>query len=744
MLGPIDERTPPMTPQLALRVAIIGGVALALFAVIFFRLWFLQILSGDRYVAEANSNVVQHIPVAAARGEIVDSSGTPLVESVEVPSIQIAPRSLPAPVTLDFGDQPRRADHGNVRPPVRIPAKDNAMFGRLARVIGMSTRPRSCSYTVYWTTGPFVYHVRLTPIACQVAKSVSQSSYANATIKTNVPIYVQDYVSERNAEFPGVLSQDTYVRRYPLGGAGTQLFGTYGPISAPEVGTKPYQGIKSGNLVGQSGLEAEYNWALQGVNGSEGVKVNSQGQFEGYAKETRAQQGNTLKLSLNAKLEQAGQNALQHSIELNGGTGGAFVALDPTNGQIYAMGSAPTYDPSKVSPSISGKELKLLDDPNSNQPLFDRAIDGAIPDGSTFKVITATAALESGNWALSDIYDDDAKFCFQGGLCLQNSGGEHYGPLNLEEAIEVSDDEFFYNLGDKMEGPSIYAADYHPSATEWPLQWWAGRFGIGHTTGVDLPGETNGEIGSPRLQAALWKEERECDTATGAYAYTSNTDPQLVSATKKPGYHRSQPVKTVLGEGGESVVSGGCADASSEYWSVGDNVNTGVGQYDDQVTPMQLAVVYSAIENDGTIVTPHVGEAVESRTGSILHRIDPPAKRKLNIDPAYLAAIQSGLRLAASASGGTSADVMGNFPEPVYGKTGTAERGDSAYSPEDAWYACYVPASATSKPIVVVVNVDKGGFGDVAAAPVARQILSQWFLGKPGAYTSGSSAGDQT
>ncbi len=735
MLGPIDERTPPMTPQLALRVAIVGGLALALFAVIFFRLWFLQILSGNQYVAEANSNVVQHIPVAAARGEIVDSSGTPLVASVEVPSIQIAPRSLPAPVTLDASVKPPV-------PPVRIPARDNAVFDRLAKVIGMSTKPRRCSYTVYWTTGPSVYHEQLAPIPCQVAKSVSQSSYANATIKTNVPKYVQEYVSERNAEFPGVLSQDTYVRKYPLGGSGTQLFGTYGPISALEVGTKAYQGIKSGNLVGQSGLEAEYNWALQGVNGSEGVKVNSQGQFEGYAKETAPQQGDTLKLSLNAKLEQAGQAALQHSIELNGGTGGAFVALDPTNGQIYAMGSAPTYDPSKVSPTISNKELKLLDSSNSNQPLFDRAIDGAVPDGSTFKVITATAALESGNWAVSDIYDDDAKFCFQGGLCLQNSGGEHYGPLDLEDAIEVSDDEFFYNLGDKMEGPSIDPTAYHPSATQWPLQWWAGRFGIGHTTGVDLPGEANGEIGSPQLQAALWKEERECDTATGAYKYSSPTG--LPSSTKLPGYHRSSPVHTVLGEGGESVVSGGCAIASAKYWSVGDNVNTGVGQYDDQVTPIQLAVVYSAIANGGTIVTPHVGEAVETRTGSILHKISPPAKRKLNIDPAYLSAIQNGLHLAASASGGTSADVMANFPKPVYGKTGTAELGDSAYSPEDAWYACYVPASATSKPIVVVVNVDKGGFGDVAAAPVARQILSQWFLGKPGTYTSGSSAGDQT
>lgn len=733
MLGPIDERTPPMTPQLALRVAMVGGIALLLFAVIFFRLWFLQVLSGSRYVAEAHSNHVAHIPVAAPRGEIVDAAGTPLVQSVKVPSIQIAPRSLPVPVTLY-----------NLR---HQPAKDYPLYDKLASLLRMSTKPRACKFTIYWKHGKYTnYDVQLAPIPCDVAKSVSQSSFANATIKTNVPTYIQDYIEERITEFPGVLSQDTYVSKYTLGNAGAQMFGTYGPITEAEVGTKAYNGIAAGNLVGQSGLEREYNWALQGVNGSEGIKVNSRGQFEGAAKTKPSIPGDTVKLSINAQLERVAQRELVHSININHGTGGSFVAMDPQTGAIYAMGSSPSYKPAKVSPSISTKELKLLDDPDSNQPLFDRAIDGALPDGSTFKVITAVAALESGKWSVDESFTDPPPpgYCFTGGLCLQNSGKSNYGTVDLQTAIEVSDDEFFYNLGDKMEGPSIDPSAYHPSPTEWPLQYWAGRFGIGHTTGVDLPGETAGEIGSPKLQKALWKLERECDTATGAYAYTSDSDPNLVSAAKQPGYHRSKPVHTVLGEGGESIVSGGCGIATAEYWSVGDNVNTGVGQYDDQVTPIQLAVVYSAIENGGTIVTPHIASEVESPSGTVVQKYKPAPKRKLDIDPSYLAAIQDGLRLAASAPGGTSADVMGSFPLRVYGKTGTAELGDSAYSPEHAWYVGYVPASATNKPIVVVVNVDKGGFGDVAAAPVVRTILSQWFYGKPGHYIEGSSAGDQT
>lgn len=708
MLGPIDDRNPPMTPQLALRVAMIGGLALLLFAIIFFRLWFLQVLSGTKYVAEATSNVVAHIPVAAPRGEIVDATGTPLVQSEPVPSIQIAPRALkPAPVTLDIG----------ATPPVSIPARDYPLLNRLARLMGMSTKPASCRYTVYFAhKRPSNYDVHLAPVACLIAKSVSQSPYANVAIKTNVPAYLQDYIAERPSEFPGVLYQDTYVRKYALDTAGAQIFGTYGPITAQEVGTKPYKGVLAGNLVGQTGLEESYNWALQGVNGEQGVKVNSQGQFEGYAKETKPIPGDTLQVSLYSKLEEVGQRALWHSIQVNGGTSGAFIAMDPVNGQVYAMGSSPSYNPAKVSPTITTKELRTLDAKSSNQPLDNRAIAGALPDGSTFKVVTATAALESGIWGVDTPFDDTGQFCVGTGFCLKNSGGAAYGSVDLETALEVSDDVYFYHLGYLLNAtPST-----HPNGGE--LQKWASKFGLGHTTGVDLPAESPGEIGSPKLVAELWKQERECDTATGLYK----------GRAKHP---------AVLSQYGDSIVSGGCGIDSAAYWTVGDNIETGVGQFDDEVTPIQLAVVYAAIENGGNIVTPHVGEDITSPTGGIVQKIDPAIKSHLDINPVYLDAIRQGLHLAATGPSGTSTSVMGNLGVPVYGKTGTAELGSDSTSPDDAWYAAYVPD--TKRPIVVVVNVEKGGFGAVAAAPVAREILSQWFFGKPGPYVAGSSTGNQ-
>jgi penicillin-binding protein 2 len=179
-----------------------------------------------------------------------------------------------------------------------------------------------------------------------------------------------------------------------------------------------------------------------------------------------------------------------------------------------------------------------------------------------------------------------------------------------------------------------------------------------------------------------------------------------------------------------------CGIADGRPWSIGDNVNLAVGQGDVQVTPLQLAVAYSAIANGGAIVRPHIGLDIQNNEGTVLQNINPVPVRQLNINPLYLETIRQGLREAASASGGTSAAVFSNFPQQVYGKTGTAQyNGQQDY----AWYACFVPPSATSKPIAVVVKVEQGGFGAVGAAPVARQILSQWFFGNKGAYVVGTS-----
>ncbi len=670
MTQPPEDRRPPLTPQLALRVAVVGSFALAMFAIIFFRLWFLQVLTGDQYLKAATVNRVRDIAIPAPRGEIVDRTGGILVDSKMALDVQISPPSLPP-----------------------SPRAQRVMFRRLAGVLNIPTRRVRCN-----VIGLGVVH--LAQIPCDVKKQLAALPYANVTVAKNVNRDVQFYIAERQNAFPGVEVQQVYLRNYPLHGLAAQLFGTVGPINAVEVKQKAYRGISQNAIIGQSGLEAAYDRYLRGTDGAERVQVDSLGQPTGELSKTSPVAGHNLALSLDVNVQRTGQAALQQSIDSNyPANGGAFVAMNPQDGSVYAMGSLPTFDPNVFTSNLSQSQYNKLISAGNNYPLLNRAIDSAGPTGSTFKPITATAALQSGNWTTGSIYDDTGSFCTSPGVCRRNAGGASNGPLDLVNAIRVSSDTFFYNLGARTNIADPLA---HPGGG--PLQHWARSFGIGQKTGVDVPGELSGTLPSPRWRANRDKLELECEQARGPFKG-----------------HRKQA---------------NCGIADGRPWSIGDNINLAVGQGDVQVTPVQLAVAYSAIANGGTIVRPHVGLNIENQDGTVLQKIDPPPSRHININPLYLETIRAGLRAAASQPGGTSADVFSNFPEQVYGKTGTAQyNGQQDYS----WYACFVPATATSKPIVVVVTVEQGGFGAVAAAPVARQILSQWFFGKPGAFVAGSS-----
>jgi len=690
--GTPEEDRPPLSPQLALRAAIVGTFALALFAIIFFRLWFLQVLSGNEYLAQATSNRVRDIAIAAPRGEILDATGATLVDSVPALAVQISPPDLPVPVSL-----------ANMRTP---PRADQKVYNRLAFVLGMSTRRERCKIA---SPPPNVLH--LSPVACDVAKQIALLPYADVTVKSGsvVSKYMQYYIAERQDQFPGVQVQRVYITHYPRKTLAAQVLGTVGPINSAEIHERAYKGVSPNQIIGQSGLEAQYDNFLRGTDGDQRVQVDSLGQPTGDLATKPPIPGHNLKLSLNAKVQQVGQNALQQSIDTNAGSGGAFVAMNPENGAVYAMGSLPSYDPGVFTGNLSQSTYEQLTNSNNGDPLLNRATQSAGPTGSTFKVITATAALQSGAWSLGETYDDTGQFCIDG-QCRHNSGHAAYGVVNMVSAIQVSDDVFFYNLGALT---NVSNPITHPNGGA--LDQWARAYGIGRKTGIDLGayGEVAGTLPTPKWRAQRNKLEAECDSATGPFKGKPKHPP------------------------------GGCgiADGTNRPWSVGDNINLGVGQGDVQVTPLQLAVVYSAIANGGTIVHPHIGADVQTQNGTVLQTINPKPFRHLNINPIYLETIRAGLRAAASQQGGTSAPVFSNFNQQVYGKTGTAQyiSPQTGIEQDYAWYACFVPATATSKPIVVVVTVEKGGFGAVAAAPVAREILSQWFYGKPGPFQAGSS-----
>jgi penicillin-binding protein 2 len=715
-----EDGRPPLTPALALRVAIVGSVVLALFAIVFFRLWFLQVLTGSQYVRAASVNRTRNVAIAPPRGEILDRSGKVLVNTKIARAVVIVPRGLPVALDAVSALDPPRRDEGvyaRLAHVLRIPAKQH-------HPCKVAEPPPSCNTTTEHCKS--ITTVSLTPIACTVAQQLALSHFVDPTVKHPVSPNVQYYLAERGNQFRGVQVQQISITGYPDGDLAAQALGTVGRITSGQTAQKGFKGVNPNAIVGQTGLEYQYDNYLRGTFGEQHVHVNAAGQPTGRGKTVPPLAGENLQVSLDAQLQKVGQQSLQESSEQHGNIGGAFVAMNPDTGAVYGLGSYPYFKPQEFADGISPAQYKALNDPAANDPLFNRAIQSVAPTGSTFKPITATAALESGAWPLDKIYDDTGTFSTGTGASEQirhNSGHAAYGDVDLTKAIQVSDDDFFYNLG------ALTNADPTTHPDGGALQEWAGKYGIGRNPGIDLPDAASGTLPTPRWRAQRDKLEHECETATGEYTYVNAAG--HISAHTHPGFHRnhSKPVT--------------CGIADGRPWSIGDNISLAVGQGDVQVTPLQLAVAYSAVANGGAVVRPHLGESIQRADGTVLQKIDPPPERHIGVNLTFLQAIQNGLHEAAQSPGGTSDDVMGDFGMPVYGKTGTAQyiptSGPLAGVESDyAWYAAFVPATATSKPIVVVVWVENGGFGDIGAAPVARQLLSQWFYGKPGPFKVGS------
>ncbi len=280
MMAPTpEERRPPLTPQLALRVAIIGSFALAMFAIIFFRLWFLQVLSGEKYLAAGEDELRAHVDIPAPRGQILDRSGNVLVDSKRAIAVQISPPDLPVPLqACDPATQYVGGAWTAACTVAHPPVQDAPLYDRLAKVLGKSTRPGRSNVD-------YPYGVlRLSPIACAVAQGYVALPYADVTVGTDVSRDTLFYLKERQSAFPGVEIQPVWLRTYPLHDLAAQLFGTIGPINQQEYGTAHYKGLPQSAIVGQSGLEWYYNQYLQGTDGADVVQVNALGQSAGIVR----------------------------------------------------------------------------------------------------------------------------------------------------------------------------------------------------------------------------------------------------------------------------------------------------------------------------------------------------------------------------------------------------------------------------------------------------------------------------
>jgi penicillin-binding protein 2 len=435
---------PGSSPRLALRIAVLGGFAVVLFGMLFFRLWDLQVLSGDEYLAEAKNNRSREFKVIAPRGDILDRDGNVLVDNRTSLALQLNTQKLPDD-----------------------PAEQRAVLARLGDLANMSPRK-----------------VRRT-----IRESEEVAAGAPVTLRKDVGYELVYYLEENQREFPGVAVQRVFVRDYPNETRAAHVVGGVGEIDEGELKEDRYKGLEPGDEVGKGGVEEAYDHYLRGEPGLTKIQVNALGQPTpgGQLVSEPPTPGDNLKLTIDPDVQAAGEGALSSF-----GLPGAFVAMDVHDGQILGMGSNPTFDPTELTKPMTQAQVNQLYRDPILAPLTNRATESYYPVGSTFKAITALAALEGGYVTLTEPVADDGSIEV-GGQEFQNAGGVALGTVDMTSALQKSSDVYFYLLGLEM-----WKTDQ--------LQEWAAKLGIGRGTGLDLPGETEGLVPSRKWRDDLFAE----------------------------------------------------------------------------------------------------------------------------------------------------------------------------------------------------------------------------------------------
>ncbi|MFF4268830.1 penicillin-binding protein 2 [Streptomyces sp. NPDC001536] len=649
------------TPRVQIRLIVIQILVLSLLGTLGGRLWYLQIREGDEYAKEASGNHVQQVVEPAVRGSILDARGVPIADN-ETRLVVSASRT----------DLLKMKDDGK------------AVLTKLAGVLGM--KPEEVMQKVRLCDAE-------TPQPCW-----NGSPYQPIPITDEATAKQALQIRERAEDFPGITAEPEAVRRYASPGKANtaQVLGYLSPVTDEEI-TKaqdtdsPY--LRS-DQVGRSGLEREYDKELRGKAGVTRYEVDNLGRVIGQAASDDAQPGSNLVTSIDARVQRVAEYELNDAMKkardvFDDNTGenykadsGAVVVMEAKTGRVVAMASNPTYDPNAWVGGISAKDYTKLTGKDSNYPLLNRAIQGQSAPGSIFKVVPTAAAVNAG-YSFDGPYECSSSYSI-GGQVFKNFESKGYGPISLGRALEVSCDTVFYRLAHeewKRDGGTKPKKD----AKNWFYKT-AHQFGLGAETGIDLPNEVTGRIPDRQWKLDYWKANKDAWCKTG----------------KKGGSYAEQ------------IAYENCLEGN--LMRAGDSVNYSIGQGDTLVTPIQMATIYAAISNGGTLYTPSVGKAIVSADGKTVDEIKPKAHGKLPISRKTLAEMDDAL--AGVATRGTAAWRFGGWPQdeiPMHAKTGTAE----VYGKQTtSWFATY------TKDYTVVMTISQGGTGSGASGPAVRNIYN--------------------
>jgi len=659
-----------------LRLLVLGVLVLSLMLTLSARLFFLQVISGSEYRDKAQSNTVREVVNPAVRGLILDQAGRPLVSN-----------RTSLVVTVDRAVLGRQPDDGT------------AVINRLADAL--QTTPEDISD-------------RLKPCGTEGAKPPpvcwNGSTYQPVPVASDVSTDAALRIMEKRTDFPGVTAQVQAVRTYPepFGVNAAHLLGYLGPVSEQQIEEQNPDAattdrLRRTDVVGRSGLEAQYDTQLRGKPAVTQLAIDTGGRVTQTLAEHAAQPGDYIVTSIDAHLQSVVEKQLVAAIQRAQAQGykgdsGAAVVVDVKNGRILAMASYPTYDPAIWVGGVSKAQYKDLVKSNS---LSSNAIQGIFAPGSTYKVISTAAAGRAGMSLYSD-YACPNKYKV-GTQVFRNFESAGYGRISLARALEVSCNTVFYGIADDLwkKAGGVDASSDSPD----PIAETAKMFGLGSKTGIDLPGESSGRVSSRDFKLSNWEARKDtwCANAIAGYPETRKTNPALAD------YYTALDKEN-------------CADGFR--WREGDALNAAIGQGDTAVTPLQMAMVYSALANGGTLYQPQIAKAIVGADGKVIKEFEPIVRSQVKLPRATLAFLRKALP-GVTTDGSGETPFLG-FPLgkiPVASKTGSAQVTGSKVS--TSWFASYAPADDPQYAVVMMVT--QGGTGSKTSGPSVRKIYEALF-----------------
>jgi penicillin-binding protein 2 len=642
----------------AWRLATAAVLCVALLIVLAARLWYVQVTTGKGNVSLANSEQVRTIVVPPARGQILDDAGRAL-----------AANSSSLVVTVNLATLSRQPDGGR------------AELRQLAALLGirdrlLRDRLRLCTATVprpCWAGSPYQ------PIPVQQGVSP----------RTGVQIM------QNRAQFAGVSAEVQPVVSYPQGASAAQVLGYLQPITPGEERQRhlALTGFAGADLVGQSGLEAEYDAELRGAAGAKRVGINAAGQVTGTVSTTSPVAGDNLVTSINSQVQADTERALGGAIRRaqaegnRAATTGAAVVMT-TSGRVIAMASYPSYNPQIWTRGISQRQYARLVGLADGEPILNRATQGQYAPGSTWKV-TSTAAAVAAGYSLAGPYNCPGSVDI-GGRTFLNDTPVNSGPMTLHTALVQSCDTVFYQLGYDLWRSDNRQANVVTSAHEpvQKMQRMELAWGFGRSTGIDLPQESTGTVPTRPWLYSFYSQHKKLWCQQGK---------QYGSYAQRIAYENCH---------------------YGNIWEPGQAVDAAIGQGYVTVTPLQLASAYAALANGGTLYSPRVGAALVRPDGRVVRRIVPQVAGHLPVAKPVQRYIRHAL--ADVVTQGTAAPAFAGFPLHtvcVAGKTGTAQvAGKLATSV----FASYAPCSHPK--YVIAMMIPASGYGADVSAPAVRQI----------------------